>query len=297
MTLVSPEGRTAPRQQLPRMPAVRGAVDGRASADAGAAGPRVTAAAGMQVRLKDGSRAVGTAFTFGGLADDGEHMALAFGDRPSSGGARSPLVGVHTACLSGEVLGSLHCDCGALLQETMRRVHDAGGILLYLRPRGRGAGAGERPGGCARQARPAGSCDGERAVRTAEADGCRVAAEMLAALGLRRIALLTGSPEWAGPIARHGIAIDRVAPAPGGPVAGAAGERAAAAPAGEGFVTPREYEVLRRVAMGQSNPEIASAMFISRNTVKSYLQNVLQKLHARNRVEAIAKARQLGIPL
>lgn len=38
-------------------------------------------------------------------------------------------------------------------------------------------------------------------------------------------------------------------------------------------------------------------MYISRNTVKSYLQNVLQKLNARNRVEAIARAREWGIPL
>jgi len=60
-------------------------------------------------------------------------------------------------------------------------------------------------------------------------------------------------------------------------------------------ITPREYDVLRRVAMGQSNPEIAAEMFISRNTVKSYLQSTLHKLGARNRVEAIAKARDLGL--
>jgi two-component system nitrate/nitrite response regulator NarL len=61
------------------------------------------------------------------------------------------------------------------------------------------------------------------------------------------------------------------------------------------LITPREYDVLRRVAMGQSNPEIAEGMFISRNTVKSYLQNMLHKLGAHNRVEAIAKARELGL--
>lgn len=61
------------------------------------------------------------------------------------------------------------------------------------------------------------------------------------------------------------------------------------------LIAPREYEVLRRVAIGQSNPEIADAMSISRNTVKSYLRNVLQKLEARNRVEAIAKAREFGL--
>ncbi|HKS45835.1 MAG TPA: response regulator transcription factor [Amycolatopsis sp.] len=60
-------------------------------------------------------------------------------------------------------------------------------------------------------------------------------------------------------------------------------------------IAPREYELLRRVALGQSNPEIAEAMDISRNTVKSYLRSVLHKLGARNRVEAIARAREFGL--
>jgi two-component system nitrate/nitrite response regulator NarL len=62
-----------------------------------------------------------------------------------------------------------------------------------------------------------------------------------------------------------------------------------------GVITAREYDVLRRAAMGESNPEIAAALFVSRNTVKSYMQNILHKLDARNRVEAIARARDLGL--
>lgn len=60
-------------------------------------------------------------------------------------------------------------------------------------------------------------------------------------------------------------------------------------------LTRREYEVLRHVAMGQTNPEIADAIGLTRNTVKSYLQTALQKLGARNRVEAIAKATEAGL--
>jgi DNA-binding NarL/FixJ family response regulator len=60
-------------------------------------------------------------------------------------------------------------------------------------------------------------------------------------------------------------------------------------------LTRREYEILRHVAMGQTNPEIASALGLSRNTVKTYLQRTLEKLGARNRVEALARANQLGI--
>jgi len=60
-------------------------------------------------------------------------------------------------------------------------------------------------------------------------------------------------------------------------------------------LTRREYEILRHVAMGQTNPEIAAALGLTRNTVKTYLQRALEKLSARNRVEALARANQLGI--
>ncbi|MFN2560195.1 MAG: response regulator [Jatrophihabitans sp.] len=55
-------------------------------------------------------------------------------------------------------------------------------------------------------------------------------------------------------------------------------------------LTRREYEVLRLVAAGQTNPEIAEELGLTRNTVKTYLQSTMNKLGARNRVEAIGKA-------
>lgn len=55
-------------------------------------------------------------------------------------------------------------------------------------------------------------------------------------------------------------------------------------------LTKREYEVLRLVAAGNTNPEIAEELGLARNTVKTYLQSAMTKLGARNRVEAIAKA-------
>lgn len=60
-------------------------------------------------------------------------------------------------------------------------------------------------------------------------------------------------------------------------------------------LTPREYEVLRLAAQGRTNPEIAEAMGLARNTVKTYLQSALHKLGARNRVEAISKASEAGL--
>lgn len=55
-------------------------------------------------------------------------------------------------------------------------------------------------------------------------------------------------------------------------------------------LTRREYQVLRLVAAGHTNPEVADELGLTRNTVKTYLQSAMSKLGARNRVEAIAKA-------
>ncbi|WP_226370029.1 response regulator [Pseudonocardia oceani] len=60
-------------------------------------------------------------------------------------------------------------------------------------------------------------------------------------------------------------------------------------------VTPREYDVLRLVAFGHTNVEIGEQLGLSVNTVKTYLHNVMGKLHARNRAQVIANARAHGL--
>ena len=60
-------------------------------------------------------------------------------------------------------------------------------------------------------------------------------------------------------------------------------------------LTPREHEIIRRAARGESNAEIASAMFLAPTTVKSYVQSALGKLEARNRVEAVFKLSELRL--
>jgi two-component system, NarL family, nitrate/nitrite response regulator NarL len=61
------------------------------------------------------------------------------------------------------------------------------------------------------------------------------------------------------------------------------------------LIARREYDVLRRLATGETNAEIAAAMQLSPNTVKAYLRSLMQKLHARNRVETISRAREMGL--
>jgi two-component system, NarL family, nitrate/nitrite response regulator NarL len=60
-------------------------------------------------------------------------------------------------------------------------------------------------------------------------------------------------------------------------------------------LTRREYDILRRISMGQTNPEIADALGLARNTVKTYVQSALNKLGARNRIEALNRLSERGL--
>ena len=60
-------------------------------------------------------------------------------------------------------------------------------------------------------------------------------------------------------------------------------------------LTRREYDILRRISMGETNPEIAEALGLTRNTVKTYVQSALSKLGARNRIEALNRLDELGL--
>jgi DNA-binding NarL/FixJ family response regulator len=63
----------------------------------------------------------------------------------------------------------------------------------------------------------------------------------------------------------------------------------------QAYLTPREQSVLSRLAEGMTNREIADALNIAETTVKTHLQNILEKLHVRNRLEAAAVAFKLGL--
>ena len=66
----------------------------------------------------------------------------------------------------------------------------------------------------------------------------------------------------------------------------------------DGFVKPlteREMEVLRYIAEGCSNPEIASRLYISPNTLKAHSHNIFMKLNVHNRLQAVNRARELGL--
>jgi GTP cyclohydrolase II len=144
-------------------------------------------------------------------SDDGqEHVALVIG---AFGGA-PPLVRLHSECLTGDVFGSLKCDCGPQLNEALKIIGEAGGgVLLYLRQEGRGIGLANKLRAYALQDRGLDTVDANRRLGFAddERDYAHAAA-MLRALGIDRVRLLTNNPAKVEGLEAAGIeVVERVA--------------------------------------------------------------------------------------
>ena len=171
----------------------------------------------LPLRFADGYAAAARVFTFDGLVDGQEHLAFGLGDRAAVVSARgrepAPLVRPHSECLTGDVFGSQRCDCGAQLREAVERIADSGGFLLYLRQEGRGIGLYAKLDAYALQDKGLDTYEANLALGHGEDErSYLVAAQMLQALGVSRIALLTNNPDKARQLRRFGVTVAALVP-------------------------------------------------------------------------------------
>jgi len=167
----------------------------------------------VPLRFPDGYATRADVFSFDGLVDGREHLAFGLGDwaravKRSAEGGEPPLVRPHSECLTGDVFGSQRCDCGPQLREGVERVAEAGGFVLYLRQEGRGIGLYAKLDAYALQDAGLDTYEANVALGRGEDErDYTAAAQMLQALGVERIALLSNNPDKADQLDRLGVTV------------------------------------------------------------------------------------------
>jgi 3,4-dihydroxy 2-butanone 4-phosphate synthase/GTP cyclohydrolase II len=149
--------------------------------------------------------------------DGKEHLALTYGwgDAPAEERQEFPrldeavLVRVHSECLTGDLLGSLRCDCGPQLQAALAQIAAAGkGVLLYIRQEGRGIGLESKLRAYHLQDQGLDTVEAnERLGYPPDMREYGVGAQILHDLGVRRMRLLTNNPKKLAALEGYGLEI------------------------------------------------------------------------------------------
>jgi GTP cyclohydrolase II len=141
-----------------------------------------------------------------------EHLAILVG-QPTRAGLPlgAPLVRVHSECFTGDLLGSLRCDCGPQLRGAIERMAQEGaGVLLYLAQEGRGIGLVNKLRAYALQDRGMDTVDANHALGwAADERNFLIAATMLDALGVTAVRLLTNNPDKVAALSACGVNVVR----------------------------------------------------------------------------------------
>jgi len=162
-----------------------------------------------------------TAHCFKSLVDGIEHIALvkapgdAGDEAPFSLSSRPALVRVHSECCTGDIFGSLRCDCGPQLEAALQAIEDDGyGVVLYLRGQeGRGIGLGAKMHAYALQERGADTLDANTQLGLpVDSREYGTGAQILVSLGIRDMRLMSNNPKKFSGLAGFGLRItERVA--------------------------------------------------------------------------------------
>lgn len=135
-----------------------------------------------------------------------EHVAMVLGDVTGGG----VLTRVHSSCFTGEVLGSLRCDCRAQLDAALERIRREGrGVLVYLVQEGRGIGLGNKVRAYQLQDDGADTVDANLQLGfDVDLRSYDLAAGILADLGVTSVRLMTNNPQKLSGLAEAGVIID-----------------------------------------------------------------------------------------
>lgn len=140
-----------------------------------------------------------------------EYLALVTGDLSK---VEAPLVRVHSSCLTGDLLGSLRCDCGDQLHQALHRMGEEGaGVLCYLNQEGRGIGIANKIRAYALQDQGQDTLEANESLGfAADERQFNIAAAMLKKLGLHQVRLLTNNPLKVESLEALGITVSERVP-------------------------------------------------------------------------------------
>jgi 3,4-dihydroxy 2-butanone 4-phosphate synthase/GTP cyclohydrolase II len=140
------------------------------------------------------------------VLDDQHHLALVHGNIVPH---EPVLVRVHSECLTGDVFGSMRCDCGSQLHDAMAQIGQApAGVLLYMRQEGRGIGLGPKIHAYKLQEEGLDTVEAnERLGYPMDLRDYGVGAQMLVDLGVQKLKLMTNNPKKVVGLEGHGLEI------------------------------------------------------------------------------------------